>query len=370
MLDFDNIFDLPEGDEPEEEEYPDFYYEWDEAVTAGGKPRFYDQDELLEIIEIYVSNREMEKANQAIDYAITFYPSDEDLPYDILEILSDYEMWNDLLTACAKTKEQTGVWSGIYRLIALLHLGMEEEAFQSFRSLKIKYIKDKDSLTDIYQCMAEALMDIDLYDSAVKVIEEGVKLHGGNSDDDWLLMRAYVSTFNKEKVKRQADRILKKMPLDGESWLALGDAFFETGIWDRTIEAYENAHSLGVYTQQSKVHLVFCYEIEKSIDKAYERAIEFLAENPDSYLFIIIAAKICSDAERWEEAIQHIDKALELSPGLNVLYFYKSFFLQNLEEYKKAKMVLMQGIEFTEDPEGSLARELEKLNEQFPDIKL
>jgi hypothetical protein len=366
MLDFDHLFDLPEEEDPEED-YPDYYYDWDKAVSEQQKPGFFDSDELVDIIEIYVTNRDMDKVYYAIDYATNLYSDDEDLLYDILLIFDDNELWNDLLNYSEKWMEKAGIWAEGHKLTALLHLGLEEESFQFFRHLKRKYAKDKESLKTIYQAMAESLLDVDLYDAVIKVVDESNKKTGENPELDELVMQSYVISNNKEKVCEIADKILKEKPLDGDLWLDMGNAFNDTEIYDRAIEAYENAHSLGRMTHQSMLNLIFAYQHSGSPAKALEKAMEFLKITPFRILFTLAAVKICSESKLWEEAINFLDEAINLEPDKCYLYYQKSRYLLELEEIKKAKQVLLEGIRKTADPEGELIKEFKRVESEFPD---
>jgi tetratricopeptide (TPR) repeat protein len=357
-----------DSSEESEESYPDFFYEWDNAIRSGEKPSFYESEELTEIIEIYIYNDEIEKAKQAIDFALKIHSKDEELLYEILLLLSDYELWNDLLILCEQYKEEADVWGDGHRLTALLHLGMEEEAFLLFRKLKSKYAGETGDLSIIYQAMGESLYEIDLFDSCVEVIQEAIDMLGEETDFLWLQLQSYVSLDIKEKVVVLAEKIQQVSPLDAESWHRLGIAFQEIEDLDRAIDAFENAQSLNHDSKQNLMNLIYAYERNDNFNKALEKAKDYLNLYPENYMISIIAAKLCSQMENWEDALKYIENAIEVVPAMDALYMHKSNFLLNLEEYKKAKQALVDGIEKTNDPDGDLNRELIKLNEQYPEL--
>jgi tetratricopeptide (TPR) repeat protein len=355
--------------EESEESLPDFFYEWDKTVSSGKNPRFYEPDELTEIIDIYFTNGEIDKAKYVINFALKIHPDDEELLYEILLLLNDFELWNDLLGLCDNYKDEAGVWGDGHKVTALLHLGMEDEAFLFFQKLKPKYADDTEDLSIIYQAMSEALLEMDLFDSCIEVVQEAIDLLGEEIDFLWLQLQSYVSLDEKEAVVELAEKIHTKAPLDAESWHRLGDAFQEIDDMERAIEAFENAQSLGYEDlQQNLMDLVYAYERNKNFIKSLDKAKEYLNLYPDSYLINVIAAKLCSQIENWDEALKFINEAIHIMPTMDALYIYKSNTLLNLEEYKMAKLTLLEGIEKTEDPEGDLNSELVKLNEQYPDL--
>jgi tetratricopeptide (TPR) repeat protein len=360
-------YDFNSLDDEFDDSYPDFFLEWDGAVSSGEKPGFYDPEELTEIVEIYISENKIKRAKQAINYALRIYSDDEDILYEILLILNDYELWNDLFSICEQYKERNDVWVDGHKLTALLHLGMEEDAFLLFWKLKTQYSGNKEDLSVIYQAMGEALCEMNLFDSSIDVIQEAINTLDEDINFYWLQLQCYVSLNLKEEVSELTQIIQKLNPLDATTWQRLGDSFLEINDLEKAIDAFEYAQSLGYDSKAILMNLIYAYERNKNLGKALEKAKEYLNLYPDSCSINILAAQLNSQMENWEGALKHVNEAIELVPSLESLYLYKSNFFLHLEEYKKAKLALMEGILNTKDTDGDLIKELSRLNEQYPD---
>ena len=350
-----------------EESYPDFFFEWDEAVNSGKKPGFYEPEELTEIIEIYINNNQIKRAKHAINYALRIYSDDDELLYEILLLLNDYERWNDLLNICEQYKEESDVWVDGHHLTALLHLGMEDDAFILFKRLKSKYSGDTEDLSITYQAMGEALCDVDLFDACIEVIQEAINTLEEDINFYWLQLQCYVSLECKEEVAELAEVIQKLNPLDANTWHSLGLFFQDVGDKEKAIDAFEYAKSLGYDPEEILMNLIYVYDKNKNFNKALERAKEYLNLYPESYVVNVMAAKLNSVMEKWSDAIKYVDEALKLIPEMESLYIYKSDFLLHLEEYKKAKSALIEGLKNTKDSQGYLTKRLKKLNKKYPD---
>jgi tetratricopeptide (TPR) repeat protein len=349
------------------ESYPDFFFEWDEAVNSGKKPGFYEPEELTEIIDIYIYNHKIKRARQAINYALRVYFDNDELFYEILLILNDYERWNELLTICKQYEKESDVWVAGHQLTALLHLGMEDEAFLLFQKLKKKFADDKEDLSVIYQALGEALCEVDLFDSSVEVIKEAIDTLDEDINFYWLQLQCYISLDSKKEISRLAEIIMKLNPLDAETWYRLGLSFQEIDDKEKAIDAFEYAQSLGYDPEEVLMQLIFIYDKNKNFNKALEKAKEYLKLLPNSYMINMMAAKLNSDVENWNDALKYIDETLKITPHLESLYLYKSKFLLRLKEYRKAKLVLMEGLKNTKDEEGVLLKKLSRLNKQYPD---
>jgi len=367
MIDKNNFYS--ESEEETNEDYPDYFFAWDEAIDGGKSPGYFEAEELERIIEIYLDDAEFQKAKKAIDYALDVYPNNMELIHDVLLLLNDFEMWNDLLSLSLKYKDLPDVWIDGHRLTALLHLGMEEDAFNLFRKVKEKYTANKEDLSVIYQAMGEALYEVDLFDASIEVMEEVIQLLGENTDYHWLQLNSYLLKENKEKTLEIADKISKMSPFDKKSWFHLGVIYKDIDELEKSIDAFEFALNLGFKGKSIYINLIAVYELNRNFAKALEKVKEFMQAqiDPDNYLINLIAANVCSQMEMWVEAVKYVSNAITLMPKMDSLYLYKSNFLLNLGEQKNAKLILEEGIKKTEDPEGNLQKELERLNEDYPD---
>ena len=351
--------------ENNQEQYPSFFFNWDQFLLSGKNPGFFEPEEFQEIIEIYITEDKLDRARKTIRYAFRQYPDNKEMLYEILLLLNDYELWNDLFNLSKEFEAIGEVWGDGHRLTALLHLGMEEEAFLYFKKLKQKY---KDSIEDIiviYQAMGEALMEVDLFDSSIDVIKEGISITGEDVDFFWLLLQNYSSVGNKETAMSYADKIQKSNPLDAESWHRLGEFYTEIEDYENAIEALENAHSLGYDSPKSQILLIRVYELNHNYNKVLQKAKEYLNLYSNDYLILITAANACQQMEKWEEAGPFISSAIRLQSDMDALYLFQSTVFLQLGEVVKAISALKNGISATNDPNGDLQKELDRLKKEY-----
>jgi len=363
MLDFGDFnFEDFEDDNSFDGPYPDYFSEWDEALSGNQNIRFLDVDELSDIIEIYLYERELEKAKQTIGYALKFHPSDEDLIYDILFLLNEAELWNDLLVLSEQYQNLSESWVDGHKIAALLHLGMEEDAFVFFRKVKQIYEKDNEQLSILYQVMVQSLMEVDLLDAALNVVQEAIDLLGASIEFYWLQLQIYLLSGAKKQASGVANQIEQINPLNEETWHRLGSVYLELEEWEKAIEAFEFAESLGYKIPSNYLGLITAYEKNGNLLRALEKAQDCVLLCPNNYMMYILAANICSELNLLKEALDYIDEALGIEPDLDYLYLYKSQFLTHLGEKTKAARALEEGIRLTKDKQGELKKELQKLH--------
>ena len=344
-----------------DDEAPDFFEAFNNALKKGITPGYYEPDELSEIVDIYFSEGELNEGKYAIEYALKMYPKNEDLIYELLLLLNDYELWNDLLVLSEKYSNLSQVWADGHKLTALLHLGMEEDAFQYFKKMKSKYAENKENLSIIYQAMAEALCEIDLYDASIEVIEEILPVVGEDIDLLWLELQSFAALGDKENVEELGNKIQNKNPMDAETWSRLGSTYKEIGEMGKAIEAYEFAQSLGLKDSNILINIIYAYEKNGNYLKALQKIDEYIDEHPDNYLINLVAINICSEIENWISGLKYIENAIKLDPQTESLYMHKCKFYLKLGENIKAIKALEKGIEKTKDLDGTLKNQLDKL---------
>lgn len=353
MLDYNNSVN--------NEDHPDYFETFDEALKKGIKPGYFEPDELCDIIDIYFSENKLNEGKFAVSHALSIYPQNEELLYEVLLLLNDYELWNDLLTLCETYSSLNLVWANGHKLTALLHLGMEEDAFQFFKKLKSTYAGNKENLSIIYQCMGESLYEVDLYDAAIEVIEEAIKLLGEDVDLLWIQLQSYVSLEDKESVIEIGTRIQNINPLNPETWNKLGTIYNEIGDLEKTIEAYEFAFSLGLNDYNALMNLIYAYKKNGNYAKALEKVVDYLHDHPDNYYVTLLAISLCYEMEEWEEGIKYTEKAISLAPQVESLYLHKCRFYLKMGENLKAIKALEEGITKTDDSEGELKKNLDTI---------
>ncbi|MDR0834034.1 MAG: hypothetical protein LBN93_07640 [Candidatus Symbiothrix sp.] len=369
--DFDGGYD--DGDEEDDDDdmfslgrpYPDFFYEWDEALEANMEPqRLFDSEELSDILSFYANDREENKLRKTAKYALKVYPDDEELLCDVMDVFEERGLWNDLLMLSQQYAHQGNVIADNNLLLSLLHLRMEEEAFVAFTKMK-EYYTGEDQVTAIYLAMGDALADVDLFQSSIAIVNEGVKLFPDIQEFYWLNMESYWALGEKEKTFEMADKLTQLNALDAKFWKQLGDIYNKMEEHERAVEAFQFAESLGYDRNLNLLDMAKTYHDSANYIQALEALEEFTDDlSPNQILgqtFIpLLAAEMCAKLGQWERAIAYLDKSIAFSPDSELFYHSKAEALVHLKRYDEANSVLEEGLRMCQDEEGYLKNLLRK----------
>jgi len=363
---FDDL--AQEFDEDDGELFPEVYYQWDDALSANLTPPYIEEDDLLMIINLYLDDGDLEKARKTIDYTFRFYPSDMELLADVLMSLNECELWNDIIDLVEQYDSMPDIWVDCHKISALLHLGLEEEAYTWFILRKELYRIEEDDYALLYQAMCEALTDVDLFESAIAILNEARQIFGNSEELEWLNLQIDISKEDKDSAMKTAARIEKMNPLDGLTWHNLGRIYAnDLDAPENAIDAFEFAESLDFREQPNYLYLICMYEKCEYYLKALDKIKEYESRFDENLMLQVLAISICTELGMWNESLNYVNRAINRAPEISSLYICKSDILQSLGETQKARSVLEEGIRQTADNGGELKKKLKNLLKLYPD---
>lgn len=368
--DFDDDFNGFDDDEDDDFEdgyaysngrpYPDFFYEWDEDMTALRQPsRFFEAEELCNIVCFYANESNEAKLKQTIPLALNFHPNDEELQCEIMDALQDCGLWNDLLDISKPLSCHGNIFADSNVLLSLFHLRMEEVAFMTFIKMKEHYADDE-LLPEVYLAMGDALADIDLYQASIDVCNEAIELFPDSEELYWLNLESYFLLEKNDKALEIADKLSQKNALDAQFWSRLGEVYNRMGEPEHAIEAFQFAESLGFNHNANLLNLVQTYNQSDNYEKALEALEEFRDEQMEATFVPLIAAEMCAKLGQWEKAITYLDKSIAFSPNSELFYHSKAEALIRLKREQEAISVIEEGIRMCNDTDGYLKRILDR----------
>jgi tetratricopeptide (TPR) repeat protein len=355
-----------------DEDFSESFIQWDDERATGTPHTYCDPDDLSDILETYLSMEELDEGREVLEYAVKMHADNEEMICDMSQTLNDYELWNDLLTFTEKYKKTNQVWIDAHRISALLHLGMEDEAFVCFGLAKKKYTDNEESMLILHHVMSETLNDVDLYEAAIHIVNDIIDRISTQEEVEnflWILLQSYFSLNDKKNTLKLCEQILRIKPMDAETWSRLGLVYKDLNEKEKAIEAFEFTVSLGKDEPADILNLIYAYKENGNFLKALEKTDEYLKTVSGDFVINLLATSIAIDIEDWERAIKYTDNALKIDPKSNFLYLYKSKSLLHLGEIKKAINILEDGLKKTKDETGDIRKQLKALRKKYPEYR-
>jgi Flp pilus assembly protein TadD len=178
-------------------------------------------------------------------------------------------------------------------------------------------------------------------------------------DGDLLLEEA--SKFFLDRDFRQAEVVIKKA-IKGEfkrydkaeAYAILGNIYNELDYFQDAIDAHQQALQLNPNSASYWTNLGIVYRLTSQYDKAEECYKKALAINPDyPELYTSLGALHLTHTMKFKEAIQYLEKAIELDPGQSIAYANMAIAQASVGAFEEAdrflKMAAMKGYSNTKN---------------------
>lgn len=266
-----------------------------------------------------------------------------DILYAVFKLIFSLISLKFFCTSAVGWEETTGYWFN--RAEELTHNGSIDEAISACdEALKIEPGNDfvlvrKAMYLNIIGMVNESAKT---YEKALTLLDEKLKKNAGDAGA-WQWKAMVLGSLNREDESDQAyekaleifDHRIENDSLDTDSWIGRADVLLNLGRWDEAHESYNRSTELkpldySVWWRKAEV-ISGIGDINESVE-AYDKAISLIPANdaPERALAYAAKAEDLAFAERWEEALEAVDKSLELNPKSSVWWHFKASTLMEL----------------------------------------
>ncbi|MBA3649527.1 MAG: tetratricopeptide repeat protein [Chitinophagales bacterium] len=285
-----------------------------EEMVNSGASSFFDVSTFEHIIQYYELKEQWKKALHVLDYAIGQHPFSTSLLIKKAGLLIYYRKFKEsfALLEQAEALEPSDIAIFILRSDLYVEKGMHKEALEVLdHAIKIA---DKGDHEELYLEVADVYEDCDRYDMVFECLK---KVLGMNSSNEEALSRMWYVVELSKKFDESIELhkgILDNDPYSYLAWHNLGHAYFDLGMYEKAVEAYE-----------------FVTAINESCDLAYR-------DCGEAYFQL----------KQYHKAIDQFQLAIEFSKPYEELFFSIGVCLEKLKDYNKARTFYRKAI--TIDP--------------------
>jgi len=152
-----------------------------------------------------------------------------------------------------------------------------------------------------------------------------------------------------EKALEVFDQRIERNQLDADAWMGRANVLLNLGRWDEAHEAYDEVTELkpqdyNVWWRKAEV-ISGIGDINESVE-AYDRAIGLIPANDTDELALAYASKSedLATVDRWEDALEAVNKSLELNPRSCTWWHFKAFILTELDRKEEALAAFNEAI--------------------------
>ncbi len=273
-----------------------------------------------------------------------------------------------MLCAPAGAQEETvDFWMN--RAQELYHNGSIEEAISAYdEALNIDPENETILIRKAFELMVVGKVNesAETYEKALVLLDEDLEEDPGDANA-WQDKARVLRSLNRPEEAAQAyeealgayDQRIEADLEDADAWMGRANVLLNLGRWDEASAAYDKVTELktldyNVWWRKAEV-ISAIGDMNESVE-AYDRAISLIPANDTAELALAYAAKSedLAVAERWEDALEAVDKSLELNPKSGTWWHFKAFILTELERKEEALAAFDEAIRQNPEDVSSL----------------
>ncbi len=310
-----------------------------EAARKENRSLYLDEDQFVDIVSRYITEKSFDKAQEAIDYGLKLHPGNVDLMME-----QAYLYMFAMEYSKAKSVADSIAYADPTKVKILKAQIAQSEGNTDEVETLLESIEDKESLGTILD-VSSLYIGMNKYEKALQWLTPYIE----NYQEDVSFLETIATCYYKTKQGKQAicfyNKLIDKNPYEPVYWSYLAQLYFNQLRLDKVIEACDFA--IAIDEKLGDPHLLKAYALyhldnsEKAIFE-FQQAFKYEKSLSGShYLFMGFAY---TDLQKWEEAIQCYDlalKAIEDKSTSLVKYLYrnKATALFELGRYKEAHQV-------------------------------
>jgi tetratricopeptide (TPR) repeat protein len=201
---------------------------------------------------------------------------------------------------------------------------------------------------EIILSKADCYLNLELPEKAIELLQE---LQEKNDEQfpaesyHLLLGEAYENTGNFQKSLLHYNKVLQLDETNDDAWLGIGVVLNELGRYVEAKHYFMKAVELNPYNSDHWFLLANCLKncglIEEAI-QSYVRSLELAPEEPDAWIEFII---LLISNNYYAEAEEHLMQAIKHFPDMAVFYYLFAGYLFSVKKQNQAMNYLEKGLE-------------------------
>ncbi len=271
---------------------------------------FFDVSTFEQIVNFYEQKEQWKKAIHVMDVAIAQHPYSPWFLTKKASLLIYFKKYKQALELIDQAEAMDPSDIGLYILRSDIYLERNQHQHAVDMLEAAIRICDAADREELYLEMADAYEDWDRYDAVFDCLKKVLEINQENEEALSRMWYCVELAGRHEESITLHNTIIDNNPYSYLAWHNLGHAYFDTGLFEKAIEAYE-----------------FVTVINESCDLAY---------------------RDCGEAyyklKQYTKAIEQFQKAIEFSKPYEELYYSIGICYEKLREYGKSRSYYRKAI--------------------------
>jgi tetratricopeptide (TPR) repeat protein len=356
---------------------------------------YFDMDEFETIIIYYMSEERFADALEALIHAELCHPDDTELALHRVRIMMNLENYDKAFELLVDLEDKMDDLFEISLYKGHIY-AMNDDIENAVAAFKLAVERSPGPGCEIVHDIPEILIEMNYFDEALIFLHKFIDSGDTNAKIFFNAGFCYEQLSKFDESEKYYEKSLDENPFDEKTWIMLGAMYLGSGNFDKALEAFEFALSINnnatiallcktatliqsgdysnaienitkIMSHNSDDAGFLCtlgeyYEKKQDFEKAEQIYMEIIGQKNDSDMSYWGLSKLLYAQGDIENAIQVIDKAIEIDPDNEEYLYFRGQCFISLSKDKNMLSDILQSMYIIKETNAEKIEDAEFMN--------
>lgn len=319
-----------------------------EQMLENREYKYYDSEDLVEIIEFYIEVNDSEYAKRALDFAEKMHPENIEIKIKKIEYLLSI---NELKLSAKLIQELKVIAANEldYLLVQARFWGMKNMSRKAIRFYEEALSIDDDETDFICNCIGNEFLNLDEVHSALIAFRKALKFNPENDYSFYSIIQCFEEIHNPEECIDFLKDFIDDNPYSEVAWLQLGLLYNHKKMFKEAINALDYVIAINPNSIVGHTNKAFSFEELGDYNKAIETLEETLEYDDSPALTHFKIGELYEKLKKPQKALKAYHIAIKEDPQLDKVWAKSAALYDKMGNLDEAEYYIQRAIELNDD---------------------
>ena len=319
-----------------------------EQMLENREYKYYDSEDLVEIIEFYIEVNDSEYAKRALDFAEKMHPENVEIKIKKIEYLL---LINELKRSAKLIQDLEEVAANEldYLLVQARFWGMKNMPRKAIGFYEDALLIDEEETDFICNCIGNEYLNLDEVYSALIAFRKALKFNPENDYSFYSIIQCFEDIHNPDECIDFLQDFIDDNPYSEVAWLQLGMLYNHKKMYKEAINALDYVIAINPSSIAGYANKALSYEELKNFNKAIEALEETLEFDDSPAVTYFKIGELYEKLEKPQKALKAYHIAIKEDPQLDKAWAKSAALYDKMGNLDEAEYYIQRAIELSDD---------------------
>ncbi|WP_312556554.1 tetratricopeptide repeat protein [Empedobacter brevis] len=319
-----------------------------EQMLDNREYKYYDSEDLVEIIEFYIEVNDSEYAKRALDFAEKMHPDNTDIKIKKIEYFLSI---NELKRSAKLIQELKDLASNEldYLLVQARFWGMKNMPRKAIGFYEEALLIDDEEIDFICNCIGNEYLNLDEVHSALIAFKKAVKFNPENDYSFYSIIQCYEEIHNPDDCIAFLKDFIEDNPYSEVAWLQLGLLYNYKKMYAEAINALDYVIAINPNSIAGHANKAASLEELGEYNQAIETLEETLEHDDSPAVTHLKIGELYEKLEKPQKALKAYHIAIKEDPQLDKVWAKSAALYDKMGNLEEAEYYIQRALELNEN---------------------